>query len=186
MILGFGPAAVRNRSDPFLDRNQSVRRDLLEGFVESARPVDVDVHRRVGPQAEMQTRVVAGKKAGLAQHGLRLGLAPIVDENSGSSGAAIGLYALQLHLDPVRLAAQVIAQQRRRLVEINDQYVDIPVVVEVPKSASSTTVGLRNARAGLLEEFFENALCPDSERRRAAFYWDIAAGFVPLAGKHGR
>ena len=78
--------------------------------MEPAWPIDVNVGGSKGPQAEMQTRVVAGKKTGLAQHGLRLGLASVVDENPGSNGAAIGLYTLELHLDPVRLAAQIIAR----------------------------------------------------------------------------
>ena len=77
--LGFGPASVGHWPDPFFDRNELIRRQLLEIFVESAGPIDVDVNGRVGPQAEMQTGVVTGKKAGLAQHGLRLGLAAVMD-----------------------------------------------------------------------------------------------------------
>src|SRR5258708_28367963 len=58
----------------------------------------------------------------------------------------------------VGLPAEVIAQQRRRLVEIDNQDVDIPVVVEVSKRASPTTVCRRYTRTSLLDEFFENAL----------------------------
>src|SRR5258708_7722450 len=107
----------------------------------------------------MQTGVVAGKKTGLTEHSLCLGFVPVMDENSGSNGTAVGLHALQFHLDPmISLAAEVIAQQRRRLVQINDQDVDIPIVVEVSKSASPTTVGRRYARARLLDEFFKDAV----------------------------
>lgn len=76
---GFGPAAVGYWPDPFLHRNELIRRELLEIFVESAGPKDVDVNGSGGPQTEMQTGVVTGKKAGLAQHSLRLGLAAVMD-----------------------------------------------------------------------------------------------------------
>src|SRR5208283_1270458 len=62
-LLGFGPAPVGDFPDPFLDRNELVRGDLLEILVSSAWPTHLDVHRRRGPQAEMQSRVAAGEKA---------------------------------------------------------------------------------------------------------------------------
>lgn len=116
--------------------------------MEPAWPIDVNVDDGRGPKAEMQTGIVAGKIAGLAQDSLRLGLVTIMDENPGSYATAVGLDALQLHLDLIiSLAAEVIAQQRRGLVQINDQDVDIPVVVEVSKRASATTVRRRHSRS---------------------------------------
>jgi hypothetical protein len=92
----------------------------------------------------------------LAQQSLRLGSIPIMHENSGSDGTPVGLYAFQFHLDPIiSLAAEIIAQQRGRFIQIDDEDVYIPVVVEVSKSASPATVGRRHSRARLLDEFFK-------------------------------
>ena len=110
-----------------------------------------------------------------------------MDENSGSDGTAVRLDAFEFHLDPMsRVPAQVIAQQRGRLIQIDDEDIHISVVVEVSKSASAAAVGRGNARPGLLNQFFKNATAQISERRRAVFCWDIAGGCVPPAGKHGR
>src|SRR6266478_3919618 len=111
----------------------------------------------------MQAGIAAREKAGLTQDRLRLGLASIMDKHPGSNGASIGLYTFQFHFDPVGLPAEVIAQQRRRLVEIDDQYVDIPVVVEVSESASPAAVCRRYTRARRLNEFFENAFAQVSK-----------------------
>lgn len=108
-FLCFGPAAAGHWPNRFLERNQLIRRKLLECFTEPAGPMDLDVNATARPQAEMQTWVVAGKVAGLAHHRLRLGLISVMDENPGSNGTAIGLYALQFHLDPMIRAAEVIA-----------------------------------------------------------------------------
>src|SRR6266568_7283769 len=166
-----------------------IRRQLLESLVEPAWPVDVDVNGSGGPQAEMQTGVVAGKKAGLAQHSLRLGLIPVMDQNSGSNGTAVRLDTLQFHLDPmIRLAGEVIAQQRRGLVQINDQDVDIAVVVEVSKRASPTTVGRRHARSCIFDEFFKDAVAQMSKNGARCFVGILRESSfhlrVNMAGHH--
>src|SRR5205823_4142382 len=155
--LHFGPPAVRYETHPFPEGDESIGRDLLKSFVQATWPIHVDVRHRGVPQTEMQAGIAAREKAGLTQDRLRLGLATIMDNHPGSNGASIGLYAVQFHFDPVGLTLEVIAQKRGRLVEIDDQYVDIPVVVEVSKSASPTTVCRCYTRTRLPDEFFENA-----------------------------
>src|ERR1700676_3844205 len=154
--LPLGPPAVRQRTNPFLDGNEPIGRDLLESFVQSTGPIHVDVSRSGVSQTEMQAGIAAGVKAGLTQDRLRLSLASIMDKHSRSNGASIGLYTFQFHFDPIGLADEVIAQQRRRLVEIDDQDVDIPVVVKVSKGASSTTVCRRYTGTSLLNEFLKH------------------------------
>src|SRR6266404_5388121 len=107
--LRLGPTAVWHGTYAFLDGNEAVGRDLLESFVQSARPIHVDIDRSGGSQTEVQAGIAAREKAGLAQQRLRLGLASKMDEHPGSNGASIGLYALQFYFDPVGLPAQVIA-----------------------------------------------------------------------------
>ena len=138
--LGFGPAAVRYGTHTFLKGHEPIDRDLLKSFVQAAWPIHVNVRRSGVPQTEMQARIAAGVKAGLTQDRLRLFLASIMDKNSSSDAASIGLNTFQFHFNPVGLATEVIAQQRRRLVEIDDKYVDIPIIVKVPKSASPAAV----------------------------------------------
>src|SRR6266576_1609120 len=156
--LRFGPPAVRHRTHPFLDSGEPIGRDLPKSFVQATWPIHVDVRRSGVSQTEMQAGIAAREKAGLTQDRLRLGLASIVDKHSGSNGASIGLYAFQFHFDPVGLTGEVIAQQRGRLVEIDDQYVDIPIVVEVSESASSTAVWRGHTWPRRLDELFEHAL----------------------------
>src|SRR5260370_11422462 len=165
--LRFLSPAVRLGTLHFLDGDEPISRDLLISLVQSTWPIHVDVGRSGVPQTEMQAGIAAREKAGLTQHGLRLCLASIMDKHSSSNGASIGLYTFQFHFDPVGLPAEVIAQHRRRLVEIDNQDVDIPVVVEVSKRASPTTVCRRYPRTSLLDEFFEHtfAQVPKNDSR---------------------
>ena len=142
-LLRSRPPAVGYRTHPFLDGNEPIGRDLLKSFVQATWPINVDVRRSGAPQTEMQAGIAAREKAGLTQDRLRLDLASVVDKHPGSNGASIGLYAFQFHFDPIGLAGEVIAQERGRLVEIDDQNVDVPVVVEVSKRASPTAVWRR-------------------------------------------
>ena len=120
LLFTLGPAAVRYGTHPFLDGDESIARDLLESFVEPTWPIHVDVGRSRVPQTEMQAGIAAREKAGLTQDRLRLCLASIMDQHSSSNGASIRLYTFQFHFDPVGLPAEVIAQQRRGLVEIDN------------------------------------------------------------------
>lgn len=108
--LRLGPTAVGYWTYAFLDRNEPVGSDLLESFVQSTGPIHIDVGRSEVPQSEVQAGIVAREKAGLTQHRLRLRLASIMDEDPGSNGTSIGLYAFQFHFDPVGLPAQVVTQ----------------------------------------------------------------------------
>ena len=53
---------VGNGPDTFFDRNELIRRQSLKSFMDSAGPIDIDVNGSGGPQSEMQTGIVAGKK----------------------------------------------------------------------------------------------------------------------------
>ena len=99
----------------------------------------------------MQAAVVGGVKARLAQHGLRLAAPAIAGNHGRANRAAIGIDPDQLDLEPIGLAAQIIAQQARRLVEIDDQDVYIAIVVEVAEGAAPARPRLGYGVAGLFK-----------------------------------
>src|SRR6185369_4839656 len=106
----------------------------------------------------MQPGIVARIKARLAQHSLGLYLAPIADQDPRANRASVRLDSLQLDLDPVLLAAQVITQQGRGFIEIDDQNIHITIIVEIAEGAPATAVHLGNARTGLGAELFEGSV----------------------------
>ena len=106
----------------------------------------------------MQPRVVDRIKTRLAQHLLDLNLTSVAHQHASSDRAAIRFCAHQLELEPVVRAAEVIAQQRRRLVEIDYQDVQISIIVEVTEGAPPAAMLGGYARAGFLHKFFEGSI----------------------------
>src|SRR5689334_12273763 len=111
----------------------------------------------------MQARIVAGKEACLTLYRLRLGFASVAGQHSCADGTAVGFYALQFYLDPFGVPAKVVAQERRRLIEINDEHIEIAVIVEIPKRAPSAAVCCCNSRARFLDEFLEHSVAEISK-----------------------
>src|SRR5882672_1511889 len=97
----------------------------------------------------MQPGVVAGIETRLAEHRLGLDLSPIADQHSSANRTTVRLYSLQLDLDPVLLAAQVVTQQRRGFIKIDDQNIQVTIIVEVAERAPAAAVRLHNPRTSL-------------------------------------
>src|SRR5450432_1588317 len=93
----------------------------------------------------------------------------IVNKNPRSNRASIRLHTFQFDFDPVGLPTDVIAKQRRRLVKIDNQNIDVPIVVEIPEGATSATVRRFHTRTGSLDEFFENAFAQIPENSARSF-----------------
>ena len=55
------------------------------------------------------------------------------------------------------MAAEVVAKERRRLIHVHDEDVDVAIVVEIAKGHAAAGVDFGNAGAGLFEQFFEFA-----------------------------
>jgi len=187
-FLRLGPAAVGYEAHRLLNGDELVGRDVFEALVQAVRPVHIDVGESVVSQTEVQTRIVRREEARLAQHGLCLGLASVMDQHPSTNGAAIGFYALQFHLDPIGLTAKVIAQERGRFIEIDDEYVDIAVIVEVSEGTSPATVCCRDARTCLLDELFENPAAQIPKDNARCFEGVLCQGSfdlrVNVAGNH--
>ena len=71
------------------------------------------VNGGIGAKSKVQTGIIAGIETTLTQHALRLCFPAITRENARSNGAAVGLDALEFHLDPVGIPTDVIAQQEK-------------------------------------------------------------------------
>ena len=67
----------------------------------------------------------------------------------GTDCAAVGHCPGELNLEPVAAALDIVAQQRRGLVQIHDQDVDIPIVVKIAKGTAPTRMSQFDCRPGL-------------------------------------
>jgi hypothetical protein len=120
--------------------------------------VHFDVYRDVVSQAKVQAGITAGIKTTLTENTLSLDFSAIMHENAGPDRAAVGLYALELHLNPIWFSLNVIAQQRRWFVQVDDENVDVAIVIEIAKGTSPAAVGCGNARASHFDELLKSLI----------------------------
>src|SRR5690349_3998962 len=122
----------------FLDDEESIDREIAEGFLEARRPRDLDaLDSARGAQPEMEPKIVlrivprpAHDLVDLAPaRGRHLHARP--DRRSVRAGPRA------LDRDPVVAVPAVVAQQGRRAVEIVDEDVDVAVVVHVAERAAT-------------------------------------------------
>ncbi len=92
-----------------------------------------------------------------------------MDENARADGAAVGLYAFQFHLDPICLAAEVVPQERWRLVHVDDEYVDVTIIIEISKGAAPAAMRGGYSETCGVNKLFENTLAQISEYRAWRF-----------------
>src|ERR1035437_7331940 len=103
-------------------------------------PMDLNIGGCRSAEAEVQTGIAGGKITGLTEYLLRLHLAAVASQDARPDGAAVALYALKTDLDPVVAGRSVVAQQRRRLIDVHDQDIHVAVVVEVAKGQAAAAV----------------------------------------------
>ena len=60
--------------------------------------------------------------------------------HSSTDRASVGFHALQFYLNPMLIGVNVISQQRRLLVHIGDQHVNVAVVVEVAEGLGNKQI----------------------------------------------
>src|SRR5437762_8198079 len=109
-------------------------------------PKYLKIRRSRRSKAEVQPRIIAREKAGLTEHRLRLGLPVVMSHDASAYRAAIRFYAFQLNFNPVGLSREVVSQQRRRLIEIDDDDVHIAVVIEIAKGVAASAMDRPDAR----------------------------------------
>src|ERR1700737_4970992 len=119
----------------------------------------------------MQTRIVARIIAGLAEQRLRLHFVAVVDQDSGSNRAAVGFHALQLHLQPVLLDRRVVSQKRGRLIQVDDQNVQVAVIVEVSEGTSTAAVRHRDSFTSLRLQLFKSTVPQIAKQHSWSLVW---------------
>ena len=91
-------------------------------------------------------------------HFIHLGMVASYDANAGADRGAIALGADQLDLDPVLLVAAVVAQQRRHIVHVQNERVDVAIVVVVAESGAAAGEAFADARSHRRGHVFELAI----------------------------
>jgi len=76
----------------------------------------------------------------LVDHFLKLLLLPIAGQHTRTDRTAIAAGSDQLHLNPAGIASKVVGQQGGRLVEIDNQDVEIAVIIEIAKGTAAAGV----------------------------------------------
>src|SRR2546425_6333511 len=119
----------------------------------------------------MQAQVILGVKAGLAEDLLGLPTPSGGRSYAGADGAAIGLQTNQLDLQPSILIPAIIAEQRRGLVHVHDEHIDIAIVVEVAECAAPARMTRRDAWPAAVTDVFEHAVSkiPQNQTRISVF-----------------
>src|SRR5882762_8680903 len=90
----------------------------------------------------MQAEVILGHEAGAAHYFVHLRMFGGDYTDARANGAAVGFCAYALDFEPVVFGARIIAQERRRLVHVDDGDVDVSVVVEIAEGGASAAAGL--------------------------------------------
>src|SRR4030095_4731127 len=93
----------------FAHRDQPIGGNPLEHFVEAVGPMDLDLRNGDAAETEMQARIIAGIKARLAEHCLRLRSVAVTNAYLRTNPAAVRPHAFQLHIDPVPRAFEIVA-----------------------------------------------------------------------------
>src|SRR5580692_8083741 len=129
-----------DNSRSFFDYDDLIALHGLDGFAEAAGPANLEIGGGFGAEAEVQARIVRRVKAGLAEDFLCLYLFSVAHEDAGSDGAAIGLGADEFYFEPVIVAADVVAEERRNFAHVDNENVEIAVVIEIAESTSAAGV----------------------------------------------
>ena len=90
----------------------------------------------------MQAEVILGHEAGAAHYFVYLRMFAGDYADARADGAAIGFCAYTLDFEPVIFGAAIVAQERRRLVHVDNGDVDVSIVVEIAEGGASAAVGL--------------------------------------------
>src|SRR5258708_34717560 len=95
----------------------------------------------------MEAGIITRIEAGLAEYRLSLHPISIVNKHTSANGDSIGFDTFQFHLEPVSFPTAIVAQQRRRLIQVHDENVHIAIVIEVSKSTATTAMPGDNSEA---------------------------------------
>jgi hypothetical protein len=121
-------------------------------------PMDLNVCGCRRAEAEVQPGIAGGKITGLTQNFLGLHFAAVVSQDTRPNGAAVALNSLKTDLDPMVAGRSVVAQQRRRFIDVHDQDIHIAIVVEVAEGNAAAAVAGDDTGTSFRTQLSEGAL----------------------------
>src|SRR5882757_2025959 len=93
----------------------------------------------------MQAEVILGHEAGAAHYFVYLRMFGGDYTDARADGAEVGFCAYALDFKPVVFGAAIVAEERGRLVHVDDGDVDVSVVVKIAEGGASAAVGLSDS-----------------------------------------
>src|SRR6267142_148374 len=159
----FLPTAIAYHTLAFPNCEQTIDRQALEALMLAAGPKYFKVGGSGRSQAEMQPGIVAGEETGLTKYSLSLRLSAVMSYDSSSYRTAVGIHAFQLNFNPVGFSRKVVSQQRRWLIEIDDDDVQVAIIIEIAESASAAAMCCGYARPSFLDQLFKHAFAQVSK-----------------------
>ena len=133
--ISYARLGLKGPNNPFAlaDGEYLVDLHLLERLqLLRSRPLHFDqIDRRGAANAEVEAQIALRHHAGAAVHLVHLRMLAGRYAHPRSNRSTIALRPHQLQLDPVLFIAAVVAKQRRRIVHVQNQNIDIAVVVVV-------------------------------------------------------
>src|SRR5262249_37700186 len=143
--------AIRNQiigRFAFLDSDEAVHGKIQKFLREATWPAHLNgVDLRPPLQAEMQPRVILRKIAAAPALFVNLYEVSRDDFDPSAVSATVALAANQLKREKVVPIAAVVAENRRRAVEVIDDYVHVAIVVEIAERRATTDGRLIHCRA---------------------------------------
>src|SRR4029077_18188907 len=126
--------------------------------------MDFDIRGSFGAEAEVEPRVARRIKARLARDALRLRFFAVMDDDARADGAAVRRGTDELHLQPVVRAANVVAEEGRRLIEIHNENVYGADVIEIAEGGAAAAVFVENGRTGFVAKFLKRVVAEIAEK----------------------
>src|ERR1700686_2150343 len=119
---------------------------MLQGFFRATQPADLRPSLFRCSKAEMQSKIVLRAETSAASNLLRL--APIVrgHNHTRPDGCAVGCGSEQLYQQPGVRRGQLIAQQRRIIIQVIDHDADASGIEDISKSRTPTAPRLKESR----------------------------------------
>ena len=87
--LSFSPALAGYDANTFAERDELIGRHALELFTQTVGPEYLNLDGAYCSQTKVQTWIVAGIEARLAEDSLRLNLCPVANEDPSADCAAV-------------------------------------------------------------------------------------------------
>src|SRR5438094_6326650 len=137
-----------NTSAAFLQRVQAIDGKVFPALFKAVRPSYVDpIDAGAGGESEVHTQIVLRQVAAAAAD-----LLPLLDPagqrpHARADRIAIRLHADELQREPVMRGIALEAEQVRRVVDVRDGDVDLPVVVDIAERRAAPGLRRRRRRA---------------------------------------